>query len=148
MASDYNRQASYLPANQHCMVRNQASVQPYSELRCDLGDEGRFRLKMCTVSAAFFIVNLMTTAILATCLLWNSATPGVHTENDEFVQCRQTNAESTSAVTSPPGGKKAGLEQVTCSSLSRAVSRSRSNFSCMLVCMYICLHECMHITVI
>jgi len=120
MASDLNRGGTYLPASQHCMVRNQVSVQPYSDLRSDLDDEGRFRLKMCTISAAFFIVNLMTTAILATCLLWNTATPGVNMENDEFVQCRRTNAESTSAMTSSADGKKAGPEQVTCSSLSRA----------------------------
>lgn len=118
MANDFNRQASYLPASQHCMVRNQVSVQPYSELKSDLDDEGRFRLKMCTISAAFFIVNLMITAIIAACLLWPSATPKVRTVNDEFTQCRRTNVESPSSMTSSADGKK-GPEPVTCSSLSQ-----------------------------
>lgn len=121
MANDFNRQASYLPASQHCMVRNQVSVQPYSELKSDLDDEGRFRLKMCTISAAFFIVNLMITAIIAACLLWPSATPKVRTVNDEFTQCRRTNVESPSSMTSSADGKK-GPEPVTCSSLSQTVS--------------------------
>lgn len=77
---------TYQQAFQGGGVRTQQSVQIYSELRCDFSEAGRFKLRMCVIASAGFVLNLIFTISLMVFLL-ATRTPTDRQDDEDVFGC-------------------------------------------------------------